>query len=189
MRRLRSHHHHHDLRPGWRSDLYRRRIRRLGWASAGNRRTRSFRRDRPAGASAVLSRALPDRPRRRPADGTTQQSSRSLGCLEVLECSGTTQNFLIFYSDLPESGEIPPPADTGLPQQLQPNQFGPIPEIGTEAFNFANYLALPGMPGWDGNPTGTSYQFISDGRVPEPGSCALLGLGGLLALMKWRKRN
>jgi hypothetical protein len=100
-----------------------------------------------------------------------------------------TKSFLIFYSDRPELGEIPPPADTGLPPQLQPFVMGPFLETGTEAFNFYDYLAGPGMPGTPLIAAGTPimYHIISDGQVPEPSTGALFLMAGGLGLFFKRR--
>lgn len=77
---------------------------------------------------------------------------------------------MIFYSDLPEPGEIDfPPADTGFPTNLTAGNVvtGPT-EIGPEGgFNFFVYL-----PGAD-YPANNRYIGISD--IAEPASLALLG--------------
>ena len=91
------------------------------------------------------------------------------------------QSLIIFYSDLPETNEFPVPlADKGLPVNILPN-LAVVPEIGTEAVNFANYTAAPGMPGGV-FPTlpgpNIQYSIISDGVVPEPTSLALALVGG-----------
>jgi hypothetical protein len=101
-----------------------------------------------------------------------------------------TKSFLIFYSDLPESGEIPPPADTGLPPQLQPIVMGPFVEVGTEAFNFFNYTANPGTPGFPlFGPGPLTYHIVSDGVVPEPSTASLaLVAGGLVMFFKRRSK-
>ena len=101
-----------------------------------------------------------------------------------------TQSFLIFYSDRPEPGEIPPLADTGLPTQFQSFTVGPFLETGTEAFNFYDYTALPGMPGADFTGVATMYHIVSDGQVPEPSAASLaLVAGGLLMFFKRRSRT
>jgi hypothetical protein len=99
-----------------------------------------------------------------------------------------TKSFLIFYSDRPEVGEIPPPADTGLPPQLQSITAGPFIETGTEAFNFYDYTALPGMPGAPlAAPGPLTYHIVSDGQVPEPSTASLaLVAGGFLMYFKRR---
>jgi hypothetical protein len=96
--------------------------------------------------------------------------------------SNPSQSFLIFYSDRPEPGEIPPPADTGLPTQFQPFVVGPFLEVGTEAFNFYDYTAMPGMPGADFTGVATTYHIVSDGLVPEPSTASLALVAGGLAM-------
>ena len=99
------------------------------------------------------------------------------------------QSFAIFYSDRPELGEIPPPADTGLPPQLQPLIAGPFVETGTEAANYYDYLATPGMPGAPLIASGPSlmYHIVSDGQVPEPSTAALILLASGLGIFFKRR--
>src|SRR5436190_802622 len=99
-----------------------------------------------------------------------------------------TKSFLIFYSDRPEPGEIPPPADTGLPLQFQLLIAGPFVETGTEAFNFYDYTPLPGMPGAPlVAPGPLTYHIVSDGVVPEPSTASLaFAASGFLILLKRR---
>jgi hypothetical protein len=87
------------------------------------------------------------------------------------------QSLIIFYSDLPESGEIAPPADVGLPSQLLPSVVGPFLEIGTEAFNYYDYTAATGVGG-----ILITYHIVSDGVIPEPSTCSLVILGGGLLI-------
>jgi PEP-CTERM motif len=98
---------------------------------------------------------------------------------------GNQQSLIIFYSERPEDPlEIPPPADIGLPSQLQSSVIGPFPEIGTDAFNFYDYTAVLFMPG-SGATGAIHYHIISD--VPEPNTCSLVVLGsGLLFVLKRR---
>ena len=83
---------------------------------------------------------------------------------------GTT--IMIFYSDLPEPGDLnPPPADTGFPDNLGTGTqvTGPT-EVGPEGNNGFTYI--PGAP----YPANNEYHGISDSTaVPEPASLALLG--------------
>lgn len=100
------------------------------------------------------------------------------------------QSLIIFYSDLPEFGEvIVPPADVGLPAVTMVNFAGPFLEIGTETFNFYDYTATLFMPGSSvGGPI--TYHIVSDGLVPEPSAGALAALGGgLLFTLKRRFQN
>lgn len=101
---------------------------------------------------------------------------------------------LVFYSDLPEPGEIPELADIGLPGQTyggisvtETGLFGaPYSETGTNGYV---YIPLAGQPGYDPNNPGNqpTYTFISD--VPEPGTVALVGLSlvGMLAVIRRKK--
>jgi len=100
--------------------------------------------------------------------------------------TGINQTQIIFYSDFSPTDPPDAPADTGLPQQL----FNPIiiPEIGPEGNNGAVYNPPAGAPG---SLPGAliQYNIISDGRVPEPGTMALAGLGGLMLLALKRRRS
>jgi len=99
-----------------------------------------------------------------------------------------TNNQVIFYSDREAGGSGDNDlADTsGLPTQFQtPNQV--LFEQGPEGNNGAAYLASSAVaPGWDGNPSGTQYHFISD--VPEPSASLLIGLSSGLFLL-WTRRQ
>lgn len=98
-----------------------------------------------------------------------------------------TNNQVIFYSDREAGGGDNDLADiSGLPTQfLTPNQT--LFEAGTEGNNGNFYLPSSAVaPGWDGNPAGTQYHFISD--VPEPCASLLIGLSSGLFLL-WRERR
>ncbi len=102
---------------------------------------------------------------------------------------------LFFYSDASSADAPDAPADVlVMPAPITPpflaaletGLFGnPYTEAGPNGFV---YMAGPGMPGWDGNPLGTQYTFISD--VPEPASLWLLsgGLGAFCWLRLLRRK-
>ena len=76
-------------------------------------------------------------------------------------CTGVTNpatTRMIFYSDLPETGELnPPPADTGFPDNLDVGNITRIPtEIGPEGNNF--FVWQPGAA----YPANNVYIGISD---------------------------
>jgi hypothetical protein len=102
---------------------------------------------------------------------------------------------LYFFSDPPETGEVPVPfADTGIPQP------SPLPavnllETGVEGNDGALYGAAAGQPGSQITSIGTlapvNYTIISDGTaVPEPTAFALLAAGMLLMIgFAWRNKR
>jgi len=98
--------------------------------------------------------------------------------------TGINQTQIIFYSDFSPTDPPDAPADTGLPAQL----FNPIiiPEIGPEGNNGAVYTPPAGGPGAFPGAL-IQYNIISDGRVPEPSTMALAGLGGLMLLALKRR--
>ena len=93
---------------------------------------------------------------------------------------------LVFYSDVPEGGEVPDLADVGFPGLSYEGNLVVIPEIGPEGNNGATYTPLPGQPGYDPAVL-PRYTFISD--IPEPGTMTLVGMGvvGLLAISRRKK--
>jgi len=100
--------------------------------------------------------------------------------------TGINLTQIIFYSDVSPNDPADAPADTGLPQQLINPIF--IPEVGPEGNNGAVYTPVAGAPG---SLLGASIQYniISDGRVPEPSTMALAGLGGGLLLLTLKRRH
>jgi len=102
-------------------------------------------------------------------------------------------SYLFFYSDRSTTDLADSTADVlGLAggvgylvaYGLETGLFGnPYSEAGPNGFV---YTAGPGMAGWDGNPAGTQYTFISD--VPEPSSMMLVGLG-TVSLFMFRRRE
>jgi hypothetical protein len=101
-----------------------------------------------------------------------------------------THGLLLVYSDKPEAGEInPPPADVGLPTQFQANALAML-EVGPEAGpnGLFGYAPAPGQPGFYPVPPGpATYNFLSDGVLPEPASLGVIGLG-LVLLLRRRRR-
>ena len=101
--------------------------------------------------------------------------------LRFTNATGSTSGFvadrMIFYSDLPEVGEIPDLADTGLPTTF--NNAGFHEESGPEGDNFV--LMDFGFP------SDNRYRGISDAAVPEPATIALAGVGALAGLFLARR--
>jgi hypothetical protein len=92
---------------------------------------------------------------------------------------------VLFYSDnVPVFDSL---ADTpGPPGILYPDSVF-IPEVGPEGNNLGIYTPLPGQPGFDPGAAHT-YQFVSDGTVPEPSAIVLLATGFLLVVVVQRRR-
>src|SRR5262245_32525772 len=95
-----------------------------------------------------------------------------------------TGNQMYFFSDH-STNEPPEPgvlADGPLPPIITP--FVAFTEVGPEAGPNGLFGYTPGPGGIGGSPgaPGMTYDFISDGRVPEPSSVALVGFGTLIAL-------
>ena len=104
---------------------------------------------------------------------------------DVLRFNGN--GTLLFYSDNVDGADAL--ADTPAPPSaFYPNQVN-LQEIGPEGNNGAIYTPLPGQPGYDPGFLPT-YNFVSDGVVPEPGTAMLLALGGpaLVAAAQRRRR-
>jgi hypothetical protein len=91
-------------------------------------------------------------------------------------------NRLLFYSDIPESGEVPDLSDVGLPPNRLPNLLF-AGEVGPEGDNGFFCVPLAGQPGFLPN---WQYRLISD--TPEPASVTLLALG-TLGLLGWAWRR
>ncbi|HEV3167535.1 MAG TPA: PEP-CTERM sorting domain-containing protein, partial [Isosphaeraceae bacterium] len=103
--------------------------------------------------------------------------------LDVIRFNGN--GTALFYSDNTDGFDSK--ADTPSPPgQLYANVVR-IPEVGPEGNNGATYTPLPGQPGFD--PTAAvTYNFVSDGSLPEPSSLVLLSSGfGLLGLGGWMR--
>jgi PEP-CTERM motif len=93
---------------------------------------------------------------------------------------------VVFYSDnLPVADSL---ADTtGPPGALYANQII-IAEVGPEGNNVGIYTPLAGQPGFDPNAVHT-YNFVSDGTVPEPSAVVLLGTVFVLLGIMFRRRE
>jgi hypothetical protein len=99
---------------------------------------------------------------------------------------------MYFFSDAstndpPEPGVL---ADGPLPP-FGPLPFLILPETGPEAGPNGLFGYVPGPGGIGGDPAtpGLTYDFFSDGHVPEPGSVTLIGFGSLIALAFRRYRR
>ena len=102
----------------------------------------------------------------------------------------STDGFLHFFSD-PGINEPPEPgvlADGPLPPQLIPGALF-FTETGPEGGpNGFTYIAFPIDIGGDpAYPGGITYDFISDGMIPEPNALMLSALGGLTWALRGRR--
>ena len=92
---------------------------------------------------------------------------------------------VLFYSDLPEAGEVAGPADVGFPATLQANHITLVETVLADGQFGCLYVPQPGQPGYLGTTLSGGYNIISD--VPEPASFVLLGVAGGLALLRKRR--
>src|SRR5947207_9867578 len=104
-----------------------------------------------------------------------------------------THGLLLVYSDLPEANDPnPSPADVGIPVLRQQNVIT-LTETGIEGgtnglFGYTPVIALPGA--YPTPPGPVTYNFFSDGTVPEPTPAAvLIGVGGAALLRRRRRQN
>lgn len=98
---------------------------------------------------------------------------------------------LVFYSDTVPGNPSESLADTpGPPGRLYPNT-ATTSELGlSDENNHALYFPQPGQPGFTLAPNGipASYDFVSDGIVPEPTSVLLMATGlGFLGIIRFLK--
>lgn len=125
----------------------------------------------PGGLGAVLTYHLPFAGV--PGDVLLHDGALTGPVLDVVRFNGN--GTLLFYSDTPPFDSL---ADTpSPPTALYPNQVN-IVEVGPEGNNGALYTPGPNDPGFD--PSGPTYNLISDSPVPEPASVSLLAVGAVL---------
>jgi hypothetical protein len=92
--------------------------------------------------------------------------------LDVLRFDG--QSHLIFYSD--SIGGFSSLADTpGPPDPFLPNQAFLNEQIINAQFSIAFYAPTPNQPGWA--PSNPTYQFASEGIIPEPNAATIVSFG------------
>jgi hypothetical protein len=123
------------------------------------------------------------------------------GDINIFELGGTTNlpsdllrfnhGIVYVYSDKPEAGEPAGLADVGLPLTRQPvviNREEVGPENGINGL--FGYAPVAGMPGFYPPPAGpATYNFVSDGAVPEPTSFAVTGAIAGCALLRRRRHR
>jgi len=103
---------------------------------------------------------------------------------DLLRFNSAGLGTLYFFSDAAEAPEPGVLADGSLPTPRDNALI--LTESGAEGGvnGLFGYFASSG-PGGSGSSFPT-WDFYSDGRAPEPSSIGVLGLGGVLALMKRR---
>lgn len=132
-----------------------------------------------------------------PGGGTTLRYALPVtdvtsGDLLITDPSGAVSDLIrfepgyVFFYSLPGGGSL---ADTVIPSNLQANNIT-IPEVTLADGQIgALWEPLPGQPGFAPEAAAANSTFgwniVSD--VPEPASVALLGLGGLLVLLRKRR--
>ncbi len=123
------------------------------------------------------------------------------GDIDLIESDGThtdllrwTQGaqgmLLLVYSDRAEPGETPDLADVGIPLKRQ-QPLLTLPETGPEngPNGLFGYTPNVGDPGFYPVPPGpVTYNFTSDGAIPEPATCSLVALG-LALVFAIRRRS
>jgi hypothetical protein len=97
--------------------------------------------------------------------------------------AGTSQVFV--YSDNLEGDPVTAPADVGIPTAITPSA-GPFLEVGAEGSNGFMWTPPAGAPGSVAGAVVT-YNFVSDGVVPEPDALLLASLGGVALLLVRRQ--
>jgi hypothetical protein len=120
----------------------------------------------------------------------TEPAGGMTGNSDLLRFSSILFTRMFVFSEGPDPGEVPDPADVGVPAPAIPLATVTITEVGTEASNGVIYTPAVGGPGF--SPLRVTYAFVSDPPiVPEPGVMTLLAfgsvIGGLPAFRHWSR--
>jgi hypothetical protein len=107
-----------------------------------------------------------------PVPGDVLITENPVTLSDVLRFVGSP-GVVFFYSDNSDGADAP--ADVGFPTAFN-STFVVVPEVGAEGSNGAFYAPTSGQPGFVPG-FEITYTIVSDGRIPEPGSLALLGIG------------
>lgn len=100
--------------------------------------------------------------------------------------TGGNASEMIVYSDVSANDPADAPADTGLPANFLSNNYV-TGESGPEGKNGGTWTPVAGQAGYAGSTF--TYDLISDGTVPEPGTMTLAALGGALLLLTLKRRQ
>ena len=146
----------------------------------------------PVSGLATLAYPLPPGFAPNPGDIVLFEPPQTNQFSDIIRFPGN--GLMYFFSDAGSATNDPPEPGVladGLLPPIGQLPFLILPETGPEAGPNGLFGYKPGPAAIGGDPTGTpvTYDFFSDGRVPEPSSIALIGFGSLFAILSRRYRR